>query len=176
MDDKQLVSLLAADPEEGLKQAVRIYSAYVYRIAYSKLGDVCTKEDIEEAVSDVFVSFYSYVTEHGSSLHSAAAMLSVIAKRRCTDVFRERCRQAETLPLEYADDHPGDDIFAEKSELISAIKALGRPDSEIFLRRYYLGESAKEIGSALDMKPNTVNKRISRGLEKLREMLKEGEK
>jgi pilus assembly protein CpaF len=33
----------------------------------------------------------------------------------------------------------------------------------------------RQIGSALDMKPNTVNKRISRGLEKLREMLKEGE-
>jgi RNA polymerase sigma-70 factor (ECF subfamily) len=175
MDDKQLVQLLCDDPQEGLRQAVEMYSAYVYKIAYSKLRDVCTKEDIEEAVSDVFMSFYTYALKEGRSLRSAVGMLSVIAKRRCTDIFRAKARRDTTLPLEYANDIPSEDIYAEPSVLLEAIRQLGQPDSEIFLRRYYLGESSREIAKALGMKPNTVTKRITRGLEKLRAMIKEGD-
>ena len=175
MNDKQLVQLLCDDPQEGLKQAVRVYSAYVYRIALSKLCDVCTKEDIEEAVSDVFMSFYTYAVKEGKALRSVAGPLSVIAKRRCTDIFRARSKQESTLPLEYAEDYPSEDIYAEPSVLLEAIKQLGQPDSEIFLRRYYLGQSSKDIAKALGMKPNTVTKRITRGLEKLRAIVKEGD-
>ena len=175
MDDKQLIGLLTSDPKEGLRRVVEVYSAYIYRIAYSKLLDVCPKEDIEEAVSDVFVSFYSYALKEGAALRSVAGPLSVIAKRRCTDIFRAKCRQTQTLPLEYAEDMPADEVIAERGELLDAIKRLGKPDDEIFIRRYFLGDSAPEIGKALGMKPNTVNKRISRGLDRLREILKEGE-
>ena len=175
MNDKELALLFYDDPQEGLRQAVGLYSAYVYKIARSKLSDVCTSEDIEEAVSDVFMQLYAYALKEGKALRSVIAPLSVIAKRHCTDIFRSRCKREETLPLDYANDIPCEDIYAEPSELLEAIRRLGAPDSEIFIRRYYLGQDSREIGQALSMKPNTVNKRISRGIDKLREILKEGE-
>ena len=54
---------------------------------------------------------------------------------------------------------------------METVRALGEPDSEIILRRYYFGQTSKEIGAALGMKPNTVDQRLSRALKKLREVL-----
>lgn len=38
------------------------------------------------------------------------------------------------------------------SELISAIKSLGEPDSEIIIRKYYLHQNSKDISSDLCLK------------------------
>ena len=40
--------------------------------------------------------------------------------------------------------------------------------------KYYYGLATKEIAAALDMKENTIDQRARRGLQKLREVLKEG--
>ena len=176
MSDKELIALLARSPEEGLRQVIKRYSAYVYKIALSKLSSHCPKEDIEEAVSDIFLKFFYFAKGEGSSLRSVAAPLCVIAKRVCADILRAKARQQETLALDEIDEPAVNDIYAEPSELLELIKRLGEPDTTIMIRRYYLGFSAKEIGSSLNMKPNTVNKRVSRAVDKLREWLKEGEK
>ena len=60
-----------------------------------------------------------------------------------------------------------------RAQLIETIKKLGEPDSEIFIRKYYLGESTKEISKVLKIKGNTIDKRVSRGLGKLKKLLGE---
>lgn len=57
--------------------------------------------------------------------------------------------------------------------LSDAIDKLGEPDTTIFLRKYFFGQSSKAIAKDLDMKPNTIDKRISRGLVRLRKILEE---
>ncbi|WP_242878623.1 sigma factor-like helix-turn-helix DNA-binding protein [Clostridium beijerinckii] len=57
------------------------------------------------------------------------------------------------------------------SELISAIKSLGEPDSEIIIRKYYLHQSSKDISSDLGLKVNTIDKKVSRCMEKLKKLL-----
>ena len=69
MTDNELIMLLKNDPEKGLSEVVGKYSGYVYKIAYGKLSGVCRREDIEEAVSDIFMKFYGlsprdYMREH----------------------------------------------------------------------------------------------------------------
>lgn len=53
--------------------------------------------------------------------------------------------------------------------------ALGRPDSEIFMRKYFYGQKRRDIAEELGMKTNTVDKIVSRGLVKLRKILDEQE-
>jgi RNA polymerase sigma-70 factor (ECF subfamily) len=55
--------------------------------------------------------------------------------------------------------------------LIRAVKALGEPDCTIILRKYYLGETAKEIAKRVHLSQNAVEKRIARNLKKLRNVL-----
>ncbi|WP_242831743.1 sigma-70 family RNA polymerase sigma factor [Ruminiclostridium papyrosolvens] len=70
-----------------------------------------------------------------------------------------------------------DEMDAEtKDMLIRAIKALGEPDSEIFIRKYYLGQNSKEISGLMGIKQNTIDKRLSRGLSKLRTIVGNMEK
>lgn len=175
MTDKELVRLLKKDPEKGLAAVVARYTAYVLKIAYTRLGSVCSREDIEEAASDIFLKFFEY-SKKAEKLESVRGPLSLIAGRHCISLFRQHCGRGEELRLEDVPElsqtapSPED---AACSPLAEALHSLGRQDEEIFIRRYFFGQTSAEIGEELDMKPNTVDKRISRGLVRLREKLKE---
>ena len=63
---------------------------------------------------------------------------------------------------------------AERAELIRALlNGLSPQDRAIFLRHYYYGQTAADIGAALAMPPSTVKVRLHRGRKKLKELLME---
>ena len=172
MKDKELIRLLKKDRERGLAAVIERYTAYVVKIAHIKLAGVCSSEDIEEAVSDVFYIFYKKAEENGFELRSVRAYLSLIAERRFTDVFRQHMKAAENIPLEdVAETLAAEEAPAENSELADAVKKLGEPDTSIFIRKYFLGQKTADIANELHLKPKTVDKRVSRGLVKLRKIL-----
>ena len=59
----------------------------------------------------------------------------------------------------------------EQEYLLKAMDSLCEPDREIFIRKYYMGQKTKEIAAALNLLDNTVDKKVSRGLKKLRILL-----
>ena len=59
-------------------------------------------------------------------------------------------------------------------ELLAAVNALGEPDQEILLRRYYYQQKPKDIAVALDLSAKQVENRLFRAKLKLREQLEGG--
>lgn len=177
MTDKEIAQLLEHDSEAGLAAAVQQYGGYVYKIVLTRLSGICAKEDIDEAVSDIFFKLFT-AAKGGKTFTSVGGYLSVTAQRHCIDLFRKVTGRAQTVPLdEIAELSSEQEIFADTSqELMTAIKSLGQPDTQIFLRRYIFGQRNKDIAKDLGMNTAAVNKRISRGLVKLKEILKEGER
>lgn len=177
MTDKEIAQLLERDSEAGLAAAVQQYGGYVYKIVLTRLSGICAKEDIDEAVSDIFFKLFT-AAKGGKTFTSVGGYLSVTAQRHCIDLFRKVTGRAQTVPLdEIAELSSEQEIFADTSqELMTAIKSLGQPDTQIFLRRYFFGQRNKDIAKDLGMNTAAVNKRISRGLVKLKEILKEGER
>ena len=174
MNDTELLELLGSSPQEGLAAVVGKYSAYVYKIAYNRLFGVCAKEGIEEAVSDIFMKLYTSVSEKGAEPRSVCAYLSVIAQRHCTDVLRRQKANGQHISLDEIENIiPEDEITADSGQIMQALKRLGEPNTEIFVRRYYLGQPVRQIALEMNMKTDTLNKRLSRGLKKLRKMLEE---
>ena len=175
MQDSELLAMLRDTPEAGLAAIMKQYTGYVYTIAANQLRDTGTQEDIEETVSDVFLTFYRWQQTHTTAGMHLRALLAVIAKRQSINRFYVLTRQPHTDAFEelLTEPHSKDIAPDERITLIQAVQSLGIPDSEIILRRYYFGQSSKEIGAALNMKPNTVDQRLSRGLKKLREILSE---
>ena len=58
MDDRELLRLLRADPEEGFRQLMDLYMSLVYSVVRARLGQVATPEDVEDCVSEAFAEFY----------------------------------------------------------------------------------------------------------------------
>ena len=177
MTDKELVEILRSDPGKGLAAVIDRYTAYLLKIARIKLDGVCTDEDIEEAVSDVFYIFYKKGAECGFEIRSVRAYLSLIAERRFTDVFRQHIKKTEDIPIDEVPDTLAEEnentSGGEHSAVAEAVKRLGEPDTSIFIRRYFFGQKTADIANELHMRPKTVDKRISRGLVKLRKILEE---
>ena len=59
-------------------------------------------------------------------------------------------------------------------ELLAAVHALGEPDQEILLRRYYYQQKPKDIAVAVDLSVKQVENRLFRAKQSLRKQL-EGE-
>ena len=65
-----------------------------------------------------------------------------------------------------------DRATTEAADLVGAlVAAMTPPDRDIFLRKYYLLQSGKEIAAALGMSVESVNTRLSRGRDRLRREL-----
>lgn len=180
--EKKILALLSEKPGKGLEKLMNAYSGLVYAIVYSKLNHFFTREDIEECVSSVFYEAYEKRNAIDLSKGTLKAYLAVIAKRRAIDLLRKNARHFENVvPLEAYDldscmlkpcpDAVGEADMETKDMLIKAVKALGEPDSEIFIRKYYFGQSSGKISELLGIKQNTIDKKVSRGLAKLRKIL-----
>ena len=180
LGEKEMLSLFLKNPEKGLDRIMKQYIPFVYAIAYGKLSSICNKDDIEECVSDVFYEVYR--TRHTIDLEkgSLKSYIAVLSKRKAIDVFRKQHNDTANVSLDEFEhdwiasdtDIENDVIKGEASDrLIDEIKALGEPDSQILIRKFYFGQSAKSISKALGMRENTVNKRVSRALGKLKQSL-----
>jgi RNA polymerase sigma-70 factor (ECF subfamily) len=180
LDDTRIYSLLLDDPEKGIEKLMDKYMAFVYTIVSGKLALSCKRQDIEECVSDVFYKVYRTRAGIDPEKGSIKSYLAVLAKRTAIDAFRKLHNTSGEISFdEYGCERiaSGTDIEKEAAEsetgdrLIEGIKALGEPDSQILIRKYYFGQSAKTISKALGMRENTINKRASRALTKLKASL-----
>ena len=57
-----------------------------------------------------------------------------------------------------------------RREVIKAVEELGEPDSSIIFRKFYYGESSKDIAKAVGLTVSNVDTRTHRALNKLRKM------
>jgi RNA polymerase sigma-70 factor (ECF subfamily) len=179
ISDIELLKLLHSRPEVGLKAMMDNYMALIYTIIYNKLSGIYSKEDIEECVSDVFFEVFHYKNRIDLQKGSIKAFLAIIAKRKAIDMYRKN-KNNNHVPIDDVSqdlysvvDDVADSILLKESnlELINAIKSLGEPDSEIIIRKYYLYQSSKDISKNLGLKVNTIDKKVSRCMQKLKKVL-----
>ena len=182
MFDSALIKMIQSDQNKGLSNLIDQYTPLVYTIVRNKISSVCSAEDIEEVVSDVFIAFYNQIESVDLSKGSVAAYLMTIAKRKAVDKFRKssvnydvKLLDDEDEYLDLPDDFNLEDEVQQKEirkKLISIINALGEPDSTILIHRFYLGENSKEIAAVTELSNDTVRKRLSRALRKIEKELK----
>lgn len=181
MTQEEVLALMKSDPEKGMQAVTWQYTALVYKTVLHKLSSVCSTEDVEETVSDVFLDFYKNYQTVDLSKGSLASFLMVLAQRRAVDVFRKKMRQKNIDMLLSEEENKNAERTEntalkneERNFLINAILKLGEPDSTIIFRKFYFGETYEEIGNRLGLSANAVNKRYLRSIEKLSIMM-EGE-
>ena len=181
MEDSKLLRLLHKDPSAGMEQLMNQYAGLVYAVVKGKLAEsFYVSTDIEDCVADVFSEFYTELNKYDPKISSIKSYLCVLARHHATDVARKRERQRgdvslddEDSLLQIADDFTVEGDLAEdelRREVLSVVKGLGEPDSSIIMRKYYFGESSREIADALKLTVSNVDTRTHRALNKLRKL------
>lgn len=181
MQDAELLEMLRQNPEKGLKNLMKQYGGLVYAVVKRNLPSSACIADIEACAADVFSEFYLDLDKFDPSKGSLKAWLCVIARHNAADLAR---RNTEHLPLDEELGAVSDGTSLEsdleyrelRRAVLDEVKSLNEPDREILLRKFYLGESSKEIAKRLGLSVSNIDTRTFRAVEKLRNSLKEWRK
>ncbi|MEN6634990.1 MAG: sigma-70 family RNA polymerase sigma factor [Clostridiaceae bacterium] len=179
MTEKQMQTGLRAGDERALDAAIQTYSRLLWSISRAVLHHIGTMEDMEECVSDAFIQLWKTRENLCESRGSVKTWLCVVVKSRAIDRYRKIVQKNE-IALEEQISLCGIEIVDQtmdavlQRELIAAIQALGEPDREIIMRRFYYQQKPKEIAIALDLPIRQVENRIFRAKQKLRAQLDGG--
>jgi len=176
MNDAKLVDLLKHNPSKGLELAVDKYSGLVKTIVVRIIG-YDRQEDVEETVSDVFVELWKSIDNFDSEKGQLKNYIISIARFVSLNTYNRKILKHDLIPLEEDEFEFDVDLDNEVSKSINkeiikvTIKSLPHPDKDIFIRRYYLFESVKEIAQNLNLTPKSVENKLYRGKEKLKAAL-----
>lgn len=172
MGDERLLKLLRDDPERGMETVLSLYGGLVASLARGRLKAAGLGEaDVEDCVAETFAEFYAGLDRVDPERGSVKAYLCAMAAHNAADLIR---RVQPAVPLEEAEaseDATLEGDFEDRErrrELLEAVKALGEPDREIVVRKYYLAQPSREIGKALGLTAANVDVRAHRAVEKLR--------
>ena len=178
MNEQALVALLQTQPDRALPLLIDRYTGLVFAVLRAKTGSLARQEDLEELASDCFLALYDMRDRIDLSKGSLASLLASIAQRKAVDHLRKTVRrpQSEQIGDENvcaeAVQPDSTEALGEREALLGAVRDLGEPDATIVFRKFYLGESHREIGDALGLSENAVTKRLRRSLVKLQTTLK----
>lgn len=172
MTDKELLKKLKKHKDSGLSLVIDAYSGLLYKIAANIILPVGTNEDVEECLSDSFLSFYEEIDSIDLKKASIKTYLALITKRKAIDTYRRLKRNTDvSLADNLADENMNSDFtvdYEKKAALFSTLKSLGEPDTTIITRKYLLGETAAQIAHAIGLTEGAVQKRIERSRAKLK--------
>ena len=180
MEDGELLKLLKNDPDAGMERLIDQYAGLVYSVVGSRLDPAfCLSSDREDCVADAFSRFYSELSRYDPEKSGIGSWLCVIARNLAINLSKKRRAEAGVPDGETSLSRiPDDEVFESEAdeaelrrEVIKAVENLGEPDSSIIFRKYYYGESSKQIAEELGISVANVDTRTHRALKKLKTLL-----
>ena len=174
MKDEKLLRLLKSDPDAGMSRIISQYSGLVFAIVRDRMSGACDSSEIEDCVADVFLHFQNGLgTFEGRA--SVKNYLAVIARNTAGTYMRNRLKTASITDDDFFIDVPDESDFTEAVDerllletIHREIRQLGEPDATIILRKYYFGQSSKQIAADLKMTVSNVDTRAHRAMGRLR--------
>lgn len=177
MEESKLIDRLKQGDPSALASIIDRYAGYASTIVRNIIGAYMKSEDIEEAVSDVFVRIWHHAAQIQDNCVTLKSYLAAIARNEALKKLRGY--RPQLVPLEddvlFVDDANAPLERSEKKQVLEwALSLMGEQDREIFVRHYFFMEKTSAIARQLGMNESTVRSRLSRGRGYLRQALLEG--
>lgn len=174
MQEKNIIDAIKAGDEQAMQKIICRYSRLLWSIVGAVLSQVGTTEDMEECVADVFIDLWEHPQKYDESRGSLKAWLSVIARNKDIDRYRQKTK-IQTIPLE-------ETVLAQmgvepemenKEGLQEALAELTEEEREILLRRYVYQQKPKEMAVALGLSVKQIENRLYRIKAKMRKQMEQ---
>jgi RNA polymerase sigma-70 factor (ECF subfamily) len=169
--DETLVARLAGGDETALQTLYRRYGRPIYGVGLRYLDDPDLAQDL---VQDVFLKLWRRAETYDTEKGSFSAWIFTIARRSAIDLQRRRARRS-AIPLEDAPEPSVHDEtwqqLAEDWHVAEALLAMDPLLREPLLLAYYRGLTQREIADHLGVPLGTVKSRMSRGLQRLGDIM-----
>ncbi len=182
MEDQKIVALLFERSEQGMTELIGKYGKLLCRIAGNILGNA---QDAEECASDTYLDVWNAIPPEQP--RSLAAFCCAIARNNALTRYQRDTAQKRNSHYDAALDELADTIPAlgtteseyEAKELSQAVNRflgkLPKADRYLFVRRYYFGDSLRDLAAQAGRTPHSVSVRLFRIRERLQKYLrKEG--
>ncbi len=158
--------------EAAFGELVRRHLDLVYSAALRMVRDAQLAEDVTQGVFLALSRSAGQLTEHpvlSGWLHRTTQNLAANAVR--SDV-RRRAREQEAAAMNELFSTEPDAAWEEIApNLDAALSELSEPDRDALLLRYFERKSAREMAQSLGTSEEAAQKRVSRAVERLRELL-----
>lgn len=181
MDDSGIVSLFWRRAEQGISELELRYGPLLHRIAANILDDA---HDAQECVNDAYLALWNTIPPQRPERLCAYAcriVRNLALARRRDDHAQKRDSRLEVSLEELAEGLHARSLeqTIDARELGRAIDAfltgIDRENRIIFLRRYWFGDSVRQIAATLGLSQNAVSIRLSRTRKQLRmHLIREG--
>lgn len=161
---------------KALDYLVNNYSNLIFKVVISVLGSD-KREEAMECLNDVLLKVWEKINYHDESKSKFTSWLIAVSKYNAIDYKRKLYKienECNIDELMLADERTIEEqiVHSEsKEEILNVIQNLGSPDKDIFIRKYFFGESLDEISQALKLSRSAVNNRLFRGRKLLKEKL-----
>lgn len=180
MKDSDIIALYHERNESAIAETAEKYGNYCKKIAENILQN---EQDAEECVNSAYLKVWEKIPPEKPDIFSA--FLARITRNTAIDARRKNCSQKRgsggiALILDELSDCVSDkdtpEAAAENKELLAAVNKFltGQPKKRrmIFVSRYCLFESIKEIAVKYGLSEDNVSVNLCRTRKKLREHLK----
>ena len=179
-DDAELIQRVLEGDDDAFSVLVRKYQKHVHALAWRKIGDFHTAEEITQ---DTFLKAYKRLATLKKP-QRFASWLYVIAANRCSSWLRKK--RLWTQPLEALEETDNEQIqtgiysgyvVAENErttaeaqrEVVKKLLAKLQESERTVITLHYFGEmSCTEIGTFLGVSANTVKSRLRRAQQRLK--------
>ena len=157
--ENKIIKLIKKKDHRGIDYIVDLYSDKISYIVNSILNGYSNKEDIEECISDVFISVYNDIHTYDNKKGKFETFVFIKAKYIALDYKRKIIKKKEYEKIKE------DRLLKIKEKLkdiANFINNLKEPDKTYFYLKYFINMESKEIAKKYNTTLSSVENRLYR--------------
>lgn len=172
--------LSMVDSNEEKEKITQIYEKFYPYMAYKAGVILKSEQDVEDIVHDSMMSIIDNLSliNMDDEMH-ARNICGVIAKNKALDFLKRKQNQTLSIEESITEDNfvtsgPSEVVIGQDTYdiIVKAIDSLKDTYRDVCLLKYVNGLTEREIAKVMNLSDKTVNQRIFRGKQILREALK----
>jgi RNA polymerase sigma-70 factor (ECF subfamily) len=172
--ERRLAKRLARRDPAAVRDLYALHGRTTFGLLLRMLGDRAAAEDVQQ---QVFLEAWQRAERYDPKRGTLAAWLLTIARTRAIDHLRRHVPEprdpATAIALADGAEETRIDELLEHWRLVAVLDKLPPEEADLLRRRFYLEQTQTEIADATGVPLGTIKTRMTRALNRLRDLLEE---